>query len=101
LDRFEDRKKVFDKCRRIIVKVGSAVLTGQKGLDRVMIHRLSDQIAEIRETGREVLVVSSGAIASGMKKLGLSEKPKSIPSKQATASVGQSFLMQEWEVGFN
>jgi glutamate 5-kinase len=101
LDRFEDRKKVFDKCRRIVVKVGSAVLTGQKGLDRVMIHRLSDQIAEIRKTGREVLVVSSGAIASGMKKLGLSEKPKSIPSKQATAAVGQSFLMQAWEEAFN
>lgn len=97
----EERKKLFDKCRRIVVKIGSAVLTGQKGLDRVMIHRISDQIAELRGEGREILVVSSGAIASGMKKLGLTEKPKSIPYKQATAAVGQSFLMQAWEEAFD
>lgn len=96
----EERKKLFDRCRRIVVKIGSAVLTGQKGLDRVMIHRISDQIAELRGEGREILVVSSGAIASGMKKLGLTEKPKSIPYKQATAAVGQSFLMQAWEEAF-
>ncbi|MEJ5301690.1 MAG: glutamate 5-kinase [Thermodesulforhabdaceae bacterium] len=97
----EERRKLFDKCRRIVVKIGSAVLTAQKGLDRVMVHRLSDQIAEIRETGCELIVVSSGAIASGMKKLGFSEKPKSIPYKQATAAVGQSFLMQAWEEAFD
>lgn len=97
----EERKKLFDRCRRIVVKIGSAVLTGEKGLDRVMIHRIGDQIAELRSEGREVVVVSSGAIASGMKKLGLTEKPKSIPYKQATAAVGQSFLMQAWEEAFD
>jgi glutamate 5-kinase len=66
-----------------------------------MIHRLSDQIAELRNEGREILVVSSGAIASGMRKLGFSEKPRSIPHKQATAAVGQSFLMQAWEEAFD
>ncbi|MCX7823887.1 MAG: glutamate 5-kinase [Syntrophobacterales bacterium] len=97
----EERKRIFDRCRRIVIKIGSAVLTGQKGLDRVMIHRISDQIAELRSSGREILIVSSGAIASGMKKLGLTEKPKSIPYKQATAAVGQSFLMQAWEEAFD
>lgn len=98
---FDNRKKLLDGCRRIVIKIGSAVLTGQKGLDRVMIHRLSDQIAELRNEGREILVVSSGAIASGMRKLGFPEKPRSIPHKQATAAVGQSFLMQAWEEAFD
>ncbi len=96
-----DRKKLFEKCRRVVIKVGSAVITGSKGLDRVVIHRLSDQIAELMGRGHEILIVSSGAIASGMKKLGLTEKPKTIPYKQATAAVGQSFLVQAWEEAFD
>lgn len=96
-----DRKKLLYGCKRIVVKVGSAVLTGQKGLNRIIIHRLSDQIAELRDQGREILIVSSGAIASGTKKLGLSQKPKTIPMKQAAAALGQSFLMQAWEEAFD
>ncbi len=67
-----DRKTLFDRCRRLVVKVGSAVLTGEQGLNRVMIHRLSDQMAELRERGRirEIVVVSSGAVASGIERWG-------------------------------
>jgi glutamate 5-kinase len=96
-----DRQPWFNRCRRLIIKVGSAVLTGQRGLDRVMIHRLSDQIAELRQQGREVVIVSSGAIASGVRKIGLNERPRTIPQKQATAAVGQSVLMQAWEEAFD
>lgn len=96
-----DRMTWLKRCRRIIVKVGSAVLTGSKGLDRVMIHRLSDQVAELRQQQREVVIVSSGAVASGVRKVGLSERPRTIPQKQAAAAVGQSVLMQAWEDAFD
>jgi glutamate 5-kinase len=96
-----NRKEWFGGVRRLVIKIGSAVLTGPRGLDRVMIHRLSDQIAELKAQGREVVVVSSGAVASGVRKVGLAEKPKAIPQKQAAAAVGQSVLMQAWEEAFD
>ncbi|NLJ27822.1 MAG: glutamate 5-kinase, partial [Deltaproteobacteria bacterium] len=85
-----DRKSFFSRCRRLVIKVGSAVLTGPRGLNRVMIHRLSDQIAELRERNGDcqIVIVTSGAVASGVRKIGLSERPRTIPHKQATAAVG-------------
>jgi len=97
----QQRREIFQTCRRVVVKIGSAVLTSPRGLNRVMVHRLGDQIAELHGQGVKVVVVSSGAISSGMKKLGLNERPKSIPYKQATAALGQSFLMQAWEEAFD
>jgi glutamate 5-kinase len=96
-----DRMAWLDRCRRIILKVGSAVVTGPLGLDRVMIHRLSDQVAELRQQQREVVIVSSGAVASGVRRVGLKERPRTIPHKQAAAAVGQSVLMQAWEEAFD
>lgn len=98
-----ERTELFSRCRRVLIKVGSATVTGPKGLDRATIHRLSDQIAELRgRTPRiDVLVISSGAVASGMHKMGLSERPRSIPHKQAVAAVGQSALMDAWEAAFD
>jgi glutamate 5-kinase len=98
-----DRKAFLGRCRRMVIKVGSAVLTGPRGLNRVMIHRLSDQIAELRERqqGREIVIVSSGAVASGLRKVGLTERPRTIPHKQATAAVGQGVLMEAWEAAFD
>jgi len=96
-----DRMTWLKRCRRIIVKVGSAVVTSSKGLDRVMIHRLSDQVAELRQQQHDVVIVSSGAIASGVRKVGLTERPRTIPHKQAAAAVGQSVLMQAWEEAFD
>jgi glutamate 5-kinase len=99
----EARKALFSRCRRIVIKVGSAVLTGPRGLNRVMIHRLSDQIAELRERqpDSEIVIVSSGAVASGLRKVGLTERPRTIPQKQATAAVGQGVLMEAWEAAFD
>ncbi|MEM5786666.1 MAG: glutamate 5-kinase [Syntrophobacteraceae bacterium] len=95
--------EIVSRCRRIVIKVGSAVLTGPKGLNLVMIHRLSDQIAELRQRnpGLDVIVVSSGAVASGVRKVGLKERPRTIPQKQAAAAVGQGVLMEAWEAAFN
>ncbi len=96
-----ERKTIFDRCRRLVIKVGSAVLTGQRGLNLVMIHRLSDQISELKEEGLEIVIVTSGAVASGVRKVGLTERPRTIPQKQAAAAVGQGFLMEAWEGAFN
>ncbi len=98
-----DRDTLFQRCRRLVIKVGSAVLTGPRGLNRVMIHRLSDQIAELKEREKDlkIVIVSSGAVASGVRKIGLSEKPRTIPHKQAAAAVGQGVLMEAWEEAFD
>jgi glutamate 5-kinase len=93
----EARKKVTEGAHRVVIKVGSGVITGSQGLDLGVINRLCDEISLLREQGREVVIVSSGAIASGMRKVGLSEWPKTIPQKQAAAAVGQSSLIQAYE----
>ncbi|MDX1934039.1 MAG: glutamate 5-kinase [Capsulimonadales bacterium] len=80
--------------KRIVIKVGTSTLTGGSGSpDRVYINSLAAQIADQRAFGRQVVLVSSGAIRAGMLRLGLAEKPRTIPAKQATASVGQGVLM--------
>jgi glutamate 5-kinase len=93
----EARKKVTEGAHRVVIKVGSGVITGSQGLDLGVINRLCDEISLLREQGREVVIVSSGAIVSGMRKVGLSEWPKTIPQKQAAAAVGQSSLIQAYE----
>lgn len=99
----QKRAEILSRCRRVLIKVGSAVVTGPKGLDRVAIHRLSDQIAELRQRSArmDVVVVSSGAVASGMHRMGLAERPRTIPHKQAAAAVGQGALMEAWEAAFD
>ncbi|MFZ5992547.1 MAG: glutamate 5-kinase [Deinococcota bacterium] len=84
--------------RRVVVKVGSAVLSGAAGRARQL--AIAEQIAALKAEGRQVVLVSSGAVASGMAKLGLKERPKTMPGKQAAAAVGQPVLMQLWEQAF-
>ncbi len=96
------RKIIISKARRIVIKVGSAVLTSSgQGLDQGRIERLTADISTIMSQGRQVILVSSGAIAAGLAKLGLKKKramPLSL--KQAAASVGQSSLMWMYEKTF-
>lgn len=95
------RKKILAKIKRIVIKIGSRVLTADNGgLDAEFLNSLSYDIARLREKGCEVVVVSSGAIAAGISALGLPERPKTIPQKQATAAVGQSKLIQAYEEAF-
>ncbi len=82
--------------RRIVIKVGTSTLTGGPqniAPDRVFINSLAAQIAEQRSLGRQVVLVTSGAIRAGMSGLGLTVRPRTIPEKQAAASVGQGILM--------
>jgi glutamate 5-kinase len=94
-----NRKAILAKARRVVIKVGSAVLTSsEQGLDHSRIERLVSDISSIMNQGREVILVSSGAIAAGLAKLGL-KKTKNMPLsvKQAAAAVGQSGLMWTYE----
>jgi hypothetical protein len=88
------RDELLRQAKRVVIKIGSSLVASREtGLSAERIERLAGEIAEVRAQGREVLVVSSGAVVSGIKKLGLREYPKSLPLKQAAAAVGQSLLM--------
>ncbi|THB74742.1 MAG: glutamate 5-kinase [Gammaproteobacteria bacterium] len=87
--------------KRWVVKVGSALLTADgAGLDEILVNSLVDQIAKLRELGVEVVMVSSGAVAEGMQRLGWEERPKELHELQAAAAVGQMGLVQAYESKF-
>lgn len=86
---------------RIVVKIGSNILTDAAGmLNHKRIHSIAKDVSDACDAGYEVVIVSSGAVAAGMKKLGLKEKPKDIRLKQAAAAAGQSSLMWAYEKSF-
>ena len=89
---------VLLNARRIVVKVGSSLVTNEgRGLDAVAIGQWCEQLAALVKDGREVIMVSSGAIAEGMKRLGWATRPKAIHELQAAAAVGQMGLVQVYE----
>lgn len=94
------RKTFLKGVRRVVVKVGSGVLTGKDGLNRRVIRDLTNDLCTLRKKNIEVILVSSGAIASGLKKIGLAKRPDTISGKQAVAAVGQPSLMMAWEKAF-
>jgi len=94
-------RSVIEQSKRLVVKVGSSLVTDDgRGLDRAAISRWAAQIACLRESGKEVLLVSSGAVAEGMKRLGWTRRPKEIDELQAAAAVGQMGLAQVYESCF-
>ncbi len=96
------RKKTLGKARRIVVKVGSSILASvKKGLHYEVFSHLAREISELKRQGNEIVIVSSGAIAAGMEKLGYKTRPQSITQKQATAAVGQGRLMNIYESCFS
>jgi glutamate 5-kinase len=96
-----DARRALTHARRLVVKVGSGLVTAPGlGPDPDRIERLAGDIAAARRDEREVALVSSGAIATGMARLALAERPRSIPEKQAAAAVGQSALMWQYEIAF-
>lgn len=94
------REALLQPIRRVVIKVGSGVLTTKKGLNRQVINRLADDICFFREKGLETILISSGAIASGLSKLGMKKRPVPISHQQAVAAVGQSSLMMAYEKAF-
>ena len=94
----KDAKQLLQQAHRIVVKVGSTLVTNEgKGLDEGAIDEWSRQLAALITSGREVIMVSSGAIAEGMCRLGWPKRPKKIAQLQAAAAVGQMGLAQMYE----
>jgi len=92
------RSNLLNKVRRLVVKIGSRVITtSDNDLDLDRISSLAAEIERLRRDDREVIVVTSGAVAAGRCELGLSERPRTIPQKQAAAAVGQPRLMRAYE----
>ncbi len=95
------RRPVTDS-RRIVVKVGSALVTNNgAGLDDTFILDIAKQISVIHQSARQVILVSSGAIAAGLKRLGWTRRPHAIHALQAAAAVGQMGLAQGYETAFS
>ena len=85
--------------KRVILKFGSGILTrtDRAEMDQVQLARLVDAIAELKRRGHAVVVMSSGAVSSGLKPLGFKERPEDIVTLQACAAVGQTHLMHGYE----
>ncbi|KAB2491675.1 glutamate 5-kinase [Priestia endophytica] len=87
----------LDTVKRVVIKIGSSSLTSRHGeISRRKLEKLVDQVVQLKDQGHEVLLVSSGAVAAGYRKLGCLERPSSLPEKQAAASIGQGLLMEAY-----
>ena len=94
-------REELKKAKRIVVKVGSSTITYPNGkCNYFRIDRLARELSDLQNQGKEMILVTSGAVAVGVDRLGLSEKPKNIPAKQACAAVGQGLLMHTYEKFF-
>ncbi|MEE9143256.1 MAG: glutamate 5-kinase, partial [Candidatus Binatia bacterium] len=97
----DHKKRILHKVRRVVIKVGSQILSSPQGTEEGRIKRLVKDLAMLHDRGKEVVVVSSGAVAAGMTRLGIKDRPKTIPQKQALAAVGQIKLMALYEKYFS
>jgi glutamate 5-kinase len=92
------RQEVIALAQTVVVKVGTNVLAGADGrLDSGRLQKLADQVERVRQSGRKVALVSSGAIGAGVGRLGFGKRPTDLRHLQACAAVGQSFLMRAYE----
>ncbi|MFO7898383.1 MAG: glutamate 5-kinase [Planctomycetota bacterium] len=92
-----ERSEYLAAVERVVVKVGTAVVTGADGtLDADRVSALAEQIDKVVSGGRQVVLVTSGAIGAGVGELGLAQRPSALPELQAAASVGQSHLIEAY-----
>ena len=94
------RRKYVRPAKRVVVKIGSRLLSSERGLHARRIGRLVRELAGLNDQGKKLVIVSSGAIASGMSRLGLTKRPTDLPQEQALAAVGQIRLMALYENSF-
>jgi glutamate 5-kinase len=94
------KRALVRRARRVVIKIGSSILSTRQGIDHGRMRRLVDEIDPLLSRGLQVIVVSSGAVAAGLARLGLKTRPKTIPQKQAAAAVGQISLMALYEEYF-
>jgi glutamate 5-kinase len=96
-----EARKNLKNCHRIVVKVGSSTITHDSGLINISrLEKLARELADLHNEGREVLLVTSGAVAAGVGRLGRRDYPKTLPLKQALAAVGQGTLLHLYEKFF-
>lgn len=93
-------KQLEENYKRIVVKIGSSLLCSDNNLDFKILHNITDQITNLVKMDKEVIIVSSGAIALGMHILGLKSRPKGLPYLQAVAAIGQNELMDVYRQVF-
>ena len=95
------RSDYIQGVKRLVIKIGSSVIASRgQGLNHAWLGALAREMEAVRRKGYEVVIVSSGAILSGLDKLGIRQRPRSLPVKQAAAAVGQSHLMWAYEKAF-
>jgi len=95
------KKPILQRVRRVVVKIGSQILSSAEGIEETLLKDLVRQLAALHSQRKEIVIVSSGAVAAGMTQLGRKERPKTIPEKQALAAVGQIRLMALYERHFS
>jgi glutamate 5-kinase len=97
----EHKRQILRRVRRVVVKIGSQILSSSMGIEEARLRSLVRALASLHDRKTELVVVSSGAVAAGMTRLGRRERPKTIPEKQALAAVGQIKLMALYERSFS
>ena len=96
-----NKEYYLKKAKRIVIKLGSQIIASERNIDKEFIENLAKEIKKLKNEGKEIILVSSGAVLSGIIKLGLNSKPKTITEKQALASVGQAYLIQIYDKIFS
>jgi glutamate 5-kinase len=94
------KQRLLPRVRRAVIKIGSSILSGEDGINRARLRSLAEEICNLHGRGIEMVVVSSGAVAAGVARLGMKERPKTVPQRQAAAAVGQIDLMALYEEYF-
>ncbi|WP_419784086.1 glutamate 5-kinase [Maridesulfovibrio sp.] len=100
MSRMNNRIQTLKEAKRIVVKIGSAVLTTAEGINLGLICRLADQLATLHERGVDIVLVSSGAVAAGRNSIPSGAKLDDLPARQAASAIGQSRLMHEYDETF-
>jgi glutamate 5-kinase len=94
------KQRLLKGARRAVIKIGSSILSSRNGITRPRLRSLAEEICALHQRGFELVVVSSGAVAAGMARLRLQDRPKTMPQRQAAAAVGQIDLMALYEEYF-
>ena len=97
----EHKRLILRRVRRVVIKIGSQILSSAEGIEESRLRALVRELATLHDQKKEIVIVSSGAVAAGMTRLGRKERPKTIPEKQALAAVGQIKLMALYERHFS
>jgi len=100
IDQLAHKQRLLRRIRRAVIKIGSSILSGSKGINRQRMRSLAEEICALHQQGVSIVVVSSGAVAAGMARLGMTTRPKTVPQRQAAAAVGQIDLMALYEEYF-